>query len=622
MAVSSTAVLRKEEAGGCCGPKRGPPIQVAVNGDTLWLGTQGPISVSTSVHEISAGKDYVSFRIDLGKPVRYTGQGAAGVGQAMTAILSKPPAAAAAPAIRSSQRSSVRSSYNNVAQDAAYVDSGEYGYHDDHDDAGDYGYNGEDAGQHGGFTGGDGNDFGVEARDTYEAGGGEAQDVSEQPQKDSKTEEVAGEDLINEVYDLVSVYHAMKVDYVSALSRKAEAEAAGTSTKQTEESIGIILMGRKSLCQDLEYYTHQLEWELEHTTSDTGSEAVRQAKVCLAEDETFNAGHSIDAKTAQKTVRRSQQAAADAEKMRAGDQVAPNNVNLSLAHESYEEEEGALADIRAMIGDDLDNFDTHYRTVVHGFEDKVLPGTIGRILKDRNEKGWILVESEQGGEAHWVPSWVMSRGFYRATADHQGVMADGDLVEYLKGPIEGWCLVRNVTRGEVQADWVLQASLPDDAVEVKPRRSQGPVVFNAYHDYTSKDGKVSFKKGAELQQLSDPTRGWVQVLLLGSNRKVYAPYWVLPHSMRPAKDEQEKKPAEKKSAREVVGDTEDDGDVKESKPSKETQSAKKTQSAIQGDFQKPAISSVQLDSTTTSQKKKSQKTGAKEKHKTTSQVKR
>ncbi len=93
-------------------------------------------------------------------------------------------------------------------------------------------------------------------------------------------EEFTGEELVNEVYDLVSVYHAMKVDYLSALSRKAEAGKSGNA-KQTDESIGIILMGRKSLCQDLEYYASQLEWELETAPSKSGKEALRQARVLV-----------------------------------------------------------------------------------------------------------------------------------------------------------------------------------------------------------------------------------------------------------------------------------------------------------------------------------------------------
>ncbi len=84
--------LRKEEPGGCCGPKRGPPVNVVVDGESLWLGEQGPIHVKSSVSSISTGQGFVIFKMvtmeGTGTPVRYVGPNAASCGQAMQSILS------------------------------------------------------------------------------------------------------------------------------------------------------------------------------------------------------------------------------------------------------------------------------------------------------------------------------------------------------------------------------------------------------------------------------------------------------------------------------------------------------------------------------------------------------
>ncbi len=72
---------------------------------------------------------------------------------------------------------------------------------------------------------------------------------------------------------------------------------------------------------------------------------------------------------------------------------------------------------------------------------KVYPGGIAKVLKPKNEKNWMLIEVKRTGEAHWVPAWAVSKGYFRTLYEEEGVCQKGDLVEYLKGPLDGWCLV-------------------------------------------------------------------------------------------------------------------------------------------------------------------------------------
>lgn len=74
--------------------------------------------------------------------------------------------------------------------------------------------------------------------------------------------------------------------------------------------------------------------------------------------------------------------------------------------------DGNLEDIIQYIGENLDELDPNIRTIVHGFENKVRTGEIARVLQPKNEKNWMLLEV-MGKEAHWVPSWVVSKGYYK-----------------------------------------------------------------------------------------------------------------------------------------------------------------------------------------------------------------
>ncbi len=114
---------------------------------------------------------------------------------------------------------------------------------------------------------------------------------------------------------------------------------------------------------------------------------------------------------------------------------------VDMEEEEYEKKEGELDNINQYLGDDLDMVDVNIRTIVHGFEEKVSPGHIARILKPKNEKNWILMEDVATGISHWTPSWVVSKGFFRTLAAYEGVCEENDLVEYLKGPLDGWVLV-------------------------------------------------------------------------------------------------------------------------------------------------------------------------------------
>ena len=61
----------------------------------------------------------------------------------------------------------------------------------------------------------------------------------------------------------------------------------------------------------------------------------------------------------------------------------------------------------------------------------------------------------------WVPSWVVSKGFFEASEAHKEVVKTGDLIEYLKGPIDGWVIIRNVGCGSHAPEWVPQECLPE-----------------------------------------------------------------------------------------------------------------------------------------------------------------
>eukprot|EP00392_Amoebophrya_sp_AT5.2_P008514 g8542.t1 len=157
------------------------------------------------------------------------------------------------------------------------------------------------------------------------------------------------------------------------------------------------------------------------------------------------------------------------------------------------------------------------RTMVHGYEGKTRVGGLGRILRSKPDKNWVLLEIKRTGEKAWVPGWCVSKGFFKAVKGcEKGVCDAGDIIEYLKGPVDGRCQVRNVTKRSNRPQWLSLSCLPPEAEagdqHKSPSDKKEPVRFFAYHDYKSKDGKVDVKKGAELQVVSvDPEKGgWVK----------------------------------------------------------------------------------------------------------------
>mmetsp|Transcript_1993 Transcript_1993/g.4625 ORF Transcript_1993/g.4625 Transcript_1993/m.4625 type:complete len:660 (+) Transcript_1993:234-2213(+) len=383
--------------------------------------------------------------------------------------------------------------------------------------------------------------------------------------------------------ELVDVYNAMRKDYVSAFGKKQDYQAVHEGEEETDElkalddSISVILMGRKAVVADIEKAVEELQkccdWTDENDPDngdlDAAEAVLKSAKTGpLADDEFF--GQEDEAARA---------AREDAE---GGGSKKPDENE----EEDYEKKENELSDIESALGvgkkDEKINhekIDLNVRTIVHGFEDKVSPGGIAKVLKPKNEKNWMLIEVKKTKEAHWVPAWAVSKGYFRTTKAEEGVCEENDLVEYLKGPVDGWVLVRNVTQHSKHAQWLNLDSLPEKALEPmqKGRSSGAPgsstkddaVRFQAFHDYKSKDGKIELKKGTELQLLSGPKNGWVGVVFLdGSKRKGYVPYWVMPHEVRPADAAASKKKAadhgekssskKKEEAEEDVGD--DDGE--------------------------------------------------------------
>ena len=115
------------------------------------------------------------------------------------------------------------------------------------------------------------------------------------------------------------------------------------------------------------------------------------------------------------------------------------------------------------------------------------------------------------------------------------------MVEYLKGPLDGWVMIRNITKKSTQADWLPVHCLADEAYENKPKSVKKMESFAAFHHYEGlavgdSEKKLTIEKGDELEFISGPVNGWLYVRFVSTRQELYVPYWILPHGLRPTED--------------------------------------------------------------------------------------
>tara|TARA_A100001015_G_C14332182_1_gene459765 strand:- start:55 stop:429 length:375 start_codon:yes stop_codon:yes gene_type:complete len=108
-------------------------------------------------------------------------------------------------------------------------------------------------------------------------------------------------------------------------------------------------------------------------------------------------------------------------------------------------------------------------------------------------------------ESAWKPNPATTKpGFFRTVSSHENVCQPGDVVEYLKGPLDGWLLLRNVSKGSLKAEWAPVECLPDGAFDYNVPNSAKNIglkkgdTFACYHDYVDVITDTQLKRGDEM----------------------------------------------------------------------------------------------------------------------------
>lgn len=389
--------------------------------------------------------------------------------------------------------------------------------------------------------------------------------AQDQEEEDEEEEE---ETFIVELEELLNVSTAMKADLGVAGKKLLIAKNNGEDCRTAIADIKIILAGSEHLCADLDEIVQKSEVFLKNKKAEdykSLGELLKNADQEIATMKEIQGNPNkylgcnlaeIEASQAEKEEQSSGTTAGSglvrSLTLTLGSDEKPavimpvegavtTMITPGKSPRSLKRKDGELDDITPYLPDDLADLDPNVRTIVHGFENKVRPGEIGRVLKPKNQRNWMLLEIF-GREAHWVPSWVTSKGYFQVQYRHENVCKPGDIVEYLKGPLDGWLLLRNVTKRSCHAEWAPVDCLPDEAFETKPKSVQKADTFAAFHAYEERDKQGNpveghkICKGDELQFLSGPVNGWIQVRFLSTKQSMYAPYWILPHGLRPTDD--------------------------------------------------------------------------------------
>ena len=117
-------------------------------------------------------------------------------------------------------------------------------------------------------------------------------------------------------------------------------------------------------------------------------------------------------------------------------------------------------------------------------------------------------------------------------------------------------IIRNITKMGMTPQWVPVHILPDDAyLSSKEMHKKGAnkeeTTFSIYHAY-AQNKKTYVDKGDICRRIYGPKNGWIYLEIEASKKKMWAPYWVMPHELRTNEDLEHRDRAIKSKAKQIA----------------------------------------------------------------------